>query len=213
MRIIAFRAWRVKDKNLQSLSYDYFWKPGINKYLPDKNQESNGELHPTRTCECGYYGYWASNLERLLETIHPSTGEKYLVGAILCSGRLALHEDSVRSSKAEIAALFDPGTGPLEKIKTYISWYYRVPFLPSLKALEVFAKEHGRLINAEDLQPDPKDICKVCGWDHIALQIGVRLNRAPVGHFDQALAKHGVILDSYPWGSTFDKLLLASEAN
>lgn len=129
----GLRTWSFRrDSPELRGSYGREWHAGINDAECGKSSSVPRHARvPDRECSCGYYGYWSSRKDRLVEEaeqascVCSSCIKIYKVaGVIRISGRVIIGTAGFRAEKAEIMALsLSPSLSELSvRIRQYAAY-------------------------------------------------------------------------------------------
>ena len=162
--IIGFRSWQLYKDRLYSNNRQFgYWKQGVNeaKHRPTSKVPFDA-IHkaPHPWCDCGIYVL--ATIERLgngpwglYDGTQPVDNQVPLItGAVMGWGKVIAHEpEGWRASHAQIIGLLDTSILEYERITMEgLAEYYKVPLLPSERALKSFAAGYGETL-AEKMRP------------------------------------------------------------
>lgn len=127
----GLRSWHAEEAGLRSVSRKYIWRPGENTAhcyrvelcdCADCRAERDAMLavspHRMETCDCGFYAYFAPQIEVGSETYTRPTGS-YTIGVIEAYGRTIVGTKGFRAQRARILALALNGTEPDASLSTW----------------------------------------------------------------------------------------------
>jgi hypothetical protein len=142
--ILGWRVWRLRDRGLHSLVFDYRWQAGENRAVCLTSHRPPCADPPGRNCHCGFW-LAASPRDALTRTCATVEPPYQVLGLVAVSGAIVDHgAEGLRAERAELRCLcsdrpwswLPPASGSWEDLRA-VAEDYAVPLLSLSNAVNL----------------------------------------------------------------------------